>query len=355
MSEQRGSVYRTATGYGIRWWQDGLRQHQSGFRTKTEARTWFRENMAPRLHRGAPSAEITFGEFVEVFLRRHGATVSKRTVKTLEERLTPARGQFADWKLRELEGAAADIAAWRGTLAETSRYRLMLALRQSLNAAVRWGYLGQNPAKLAGANPEPRAEELRPFTVVEIDMLAAELGPLYGPLVVFAAETGLRTNEWVAVERRDLDRAVVTVQRRFADGVMTPYPKTVRSRRRVPLTDRANAAIKSVPPRLDTALLFPSPRGLHIDLDNFRTRDFYPACEAAGIEPRGPYHLRHTFATEALAAGVSLFELSRLMGTSLRVIDRTHGHLASDSEDAIVRRLNARGADGRLMGVEDRD
>jgi hypothetical protein len=34
-----------------------------------------------------------------------------------------------------------------------------------------------------------------------------------------------------------------------------------------------------------------------------------PALEAAG-----PYHLRHTFATEALAAGVSIFEHARLIG-----------------------------------------
>ena len=57
---------------------------------------------------------------------------------------------------------------------------------------------------------------------------------------------------------------------------------------------------------------------------------------------RGPYHLRHTFATEALAAGVSIFELARLMGTSVAMIDRTYGHLARDSEAAIRARLDAR-------------
>jgi hypothetical protein len=45
-----------------------------------------------------------------------------------------------------------------------------------------------------------------------------------------------------------------------------------------------------------------------------------------------------------LAAGVSIFELARLMGTSVKMIDRTYGHLAQDSEDAIRERLEARAA-----------
>jgi integrase len=159
-------------------------------------------------------------------------------------------------------------------------------------------------------------DELRPFTSDEIEALAIELGPVYGPLVVFAAETGLRTNERVALERRDVDRgaAAVTVQRHFADGRLTPYPKRERSRRRVPLTARALSAVWSLAPRLDTPLLFPAPRGGYIGLDAWRTREWYPAFEAAGIAKRGPYALRHTFATEALAADVSIVELARLTG-----------------------------------------
>jgi hypothetical protein len=34
----------------------------------------------------------------------------------------------------------------------------------------------------------------------------------------------------------------------------------------------------------------------------------------------------------SLAAGVSLFSLSRRMGTSVEMIDRTYGHLAPDAE-----------------------
>jgi integrase len=159
---------------------------------------------------------------------------------------------------------------------------------------------------------------------------------------VFGAETGLRTNEWTAAERRDVDRTgpAIAVQRRFADGVLTPYPKT--NRRRVPLSARASEALDQLPPRLDTPLLFPAADGGHINLDNWRTREWYPALEAAGLRRRGPYQLRHTFATEALAARISIFELARVMGASVKTIDRHYGHLARDSEEAIRARLDAR-------------
>jgi len=344
-AETRGSVFSTGTGYGIRWPENGKRPQQTGFQTKTEARRWFAVHVAPRLNRGAPSGEITFDAFCDLFLERHGATIAKRSRDTLEHRLIPARAAFGAWTLRELEGAVADVAAWRASIPEGSRYRLTSALRQALAAAQRWRYISSNPAAEAGRNPQPRSEELHPFTLEQVDALAAELGPLHGSLVVFAVETGLRTNEWIALERRDVDRVdpAVTVQRRYSGGLLTGYPKTERSRRRVPLTQRAQDALDALPPRIDSPLLFPAARGAYIAVDNWRSREWYPALEAAGLARRGPYHLRHTFATEALAAAVSIFELARLMGTSVAMIDRTYGHLARDSEAAIRTRLDARG------------
>jgi integrase len=88
-----------------------------------------------------------------------------------------------------------------------------------------------------------------------------------------------------------------------------------------------------MPPRLDTPLLFPAARGGYIDLEKFRYREWIPALRAAGIEHRRVYDCRHTFASWAIAGGVQLFYLARIMGTSVAQIDATYGHLLPDSEE----------------------
>ena len=238
---------------------------------------------------------------------------------------------------------ACSASQWPGTLPEGSRYGIVQSFRQALEAAVRWGLIGTNPAKLAGRNPQPKRDEVEHFEPDEIERLAVELGPVYGPLVVVAAYTGLRPPEWSALEWRDVDRdaGVLTIVRAFSYGQVKAV-KTKGSRRHVPLPARAAAALEFVARRLDTRLVFPGSRGAHIDLRNWRKREWKPALEAAGLpRERRPYDLRHSYASWMLAAGVPAYDVARYMGTSVRMLDLTYGHLVRGSEAVAVSRLNA--------------
>jgi integrase len=97
-----------------------------------------------------------------------------------------------------------------------------------------------------------------------------------------------------------------------------------------------------MPRRLDSRLVFPGPRGAHIDLRNWRKREWKPALEAAGLAPtHRPYDLRHSYASWMLAASVPAYDVARYMGSSVRMLDLTYGHLVKGSESAARERLDA--------------
>src|SRR5919108_608165 len=107
-------------------------------------------------------------------------------------------------------------SAQTGYLAKRGdRWAITKALRQVLNYAVRAKLLDENPARLV-PNPEPKRREIPTFESVEdLEAIGAELSPAFAPIPVFVGLTGLRCSEWLALERRDVDRStgVVHVRR----------------------------------------------------------------------------------------------------------------------------------------------
>jgi len=292
------------------------------------------------------SRGLTLAELVDAYLAQHD--VQPVTTAKLRWLLDKATAVFGDRRIGEL--TSQEIAEWRMTLSPGYRFEATQALRQVLGRAVVWGMIEINPAKVGVDNPTPRRKEQRPFeTWAEVEAVAAELGERYGPMILFAAATGLRPAEWVALEKRDIDRAerVVYVRRSFTRRELK-LPKTEASHRAVPLQARALDALDRACPSEESELVFPGERGGYLDVHHFRPYQWRPAQCSAGIEPlRRIYDLRHTFATFALRAGISTFDLSRYMGASLTMIDRHYGHLARDGREHAIRLLDELSAEQR--------
>ncbi len=319
--------------------RDSKRVQRGGFVSEQDAAEALERELERLRREQRVSGSLTVAELVEAYLEQHD--VDPVTIEKLHWRLGKAVAAFGDRPIGELRSQ--EIAAWRIALSPGYRFDATQALRQVLSRAVLWGLIDVNPAKLGVDNPTPRRREQRPFeSWAELDAVAANLAPRYRPMVIFAAATGLRPAEWLALERRDVDpRArVVYVRRSFTKGRLK-CTKTEASRRAVPLQAIALDAIDRQPSSTRSPLLFPAERGGYLDLHNFRNREWKPAQVATGIEPlRRVYDLRHTFATFALRAGISTFDLSRYMGASLTMIDRHYGHLARDGREHAIRLLD---------------
>jgi len=334
------------------------RVQRGGFASERDAAEALERELERLRREQRVARSLTLGQLVEVYLAQHD--VDPVTIEKLRWLLGKAVAVFGERLVGELRSE--EIAAWRIAISPGYRFDATQALRQVLARAVLWGMIDLNPAKRGVDNPSPRRREQRPFeSWAELDAVSANLAPRYRPMVIFAAATGLRPAEWLALERRDIDpqARVVYVRRSFTKGRLK-CTKTEASRRAVPLQAIALDAIEGQPTSPHSPLLFPAERGGYLDLHNFRNREWKPAQRAAGIEPlRRVYDLRHTFATFALRAGISTFDLSRYMGASLTMIDRHYGHLARDGREHAIRLLDELSAGQRprwtLVDTEPHD
>jgi integrase len=259
-----------------------------------------------------------------------------------------------------------------GTMRPATMRRVMWPVSAVLDFAVEQEYIRRNPA---AAVQLPDEEALgvdafagRALTWREVTRIADEAAlssPLHGLLVRFLARTGLRAAELSGLRVRDYDRGEITVEQtctrdgKAADGLRYGKPKSKTSRRRVRLGADIDAEVRdwlAAHPRRDEpdAPLFPSrsPGGERsarrtvdpfdwsrpVDPGTFRRRVFEPACVRAGIVGKVRLHdLRHTAGSLALASGVSLFAVSRMLGhSSTDFTARVYGHVlhASTERDA---------------------
>jgi integrase len=287
-------AYRYRTGG-----RDSKRVQRGGFASEQDARDALERELERLRRKRRITRRLTLSELVETYLDQHD--VQLVTIEKLRYLLSKATAVFGDRAIGEL--TSQEIAAWRMTLSPGYRFEATQALRQVLHRAVAWGMIDVNPAKVGVDNPVRRRKEQHPFeSWTELEALATAIGPRYGPMVLFAAATGLRPAEWIALEKRDVDRKgrIVLVRRSFTRRQLK-IPKTEASTRAVPLQARALDALDRIQDGNDSPLLFPGERGSYLDIHHFRPFQWRPAQKAAGIAPlRRVYDLRHTLATFAL-------------------------------------------------------
>jgi integrase len=232
-------------------------------------------------------------------------------------------------------------------------------LQRMMRSAVEWDYLDRNPCDGVAAPhvPEP---EIAWWTRAESALVleaCATRRPGWYPLFLFGLRTGLRLGELAALRWRDVqldgDACRVHVCRSWSHGHETD-PKGKRSRD-VPMSPdlvevmRAHQASARVQHRaarvlpidgagFEDRLVFPGRRGFMTHTE-FRSR-LNTCADQAGVRRLTPHGLRHSFASQLVAAGVHIREVQQLLGhADVRQTER-YAHLAPGSSVAAVALLD---------------
>jgi len=250
--------------------------------------------------------------------------------------------------------------------------RVRATLRNALTSAVKWRYVNINAAALADPRKE-RRQRVSPLTPEQMEsFLEFTRDHRHGPLFAFAAYTGLRAGELLALRWStdvDLEEEIIhvrhTLTRDFGDGERLNDPKTHESRRTLKLSDSAIDALHRQRVQVDTwrmlagdrwqdhDLVFPTTVGTYGDNPKI-TRALQDQLERAGLPRQRLHDFRHYYATTQLAEGAGIYDVSAMLGHSqITLTADTYGHLTRKLSEDAAKRIDASRNRERLTTIPD--
>lgn len=189
----------------------------------------------------------------------------------------------------------------------------------------------------ASGRPEVRKETERPAMQRRSEESFFYSGDNYEPMLLTFALTNLRLGEVFALLRPelDLDGAIVHLVGNAYEGrIVEGDTEEKRHVRDVPLPPSLVDAMRALPTRIDTKVLYPTPAGQVWRSSNFY-RDVWKAAQiASGMDVR-PHECRHSWITHMRAAGIDPADLAQVSGHDIDTATRHYTHPLGQSMDAI--------------------
>lgn len=228
-------------------------------------------------------------------------------------------------------------------------------LHQIFRFAVRHKMLSSNlnPMLEIEINLSTKREEVKPLEQEQVrQLLMHTRNEEEETLLLLLGAMGLRIGEALALQVGDFNEKdqTLSISRTLTKiggkTVISPNgTKTNAGQRTLNISDdmakRIKRQIQRAEPRCkdkDVKLLFPNKKGNLFPEANFRNRIFRPALKRAGLPLSiTPHSLRHTFASECIAQGLPITQISTFLGHSSNQTTMTiYAHVFERQRKAIA-------------------
>lgn len=277
-----------------------------------------------------PGPDATVAEWGERWLSTLGVRSGTRTnyENTVRNYVVP---QLGHTRLAALTAHDIEVAArrWAADCGPNTVRQHVTHLGVMLGAAVRAGILTRNPVA-SMRKPKRVRRTIAPFSSAELmAIIGAATDPRARPVALLAA-TGCRLGEAVALDVPDWDAATgklgitKTATRRGGEDRIGP-PKTQNSIRTITVPDAARPAVEAAVAGRKAGPVFQGPRGGRMDLRRVY-KWWRRILEKLGLAYRKPHTLRHSVATEMVAAGFPLANVAEYLGDTLQTVVATYVH-----------------------------
>ncbi len=234
-----------------------------------------------------------------------------------------------------------------------------------LGYAVEHGFASRNVAadmdKLPTSEGDGQALEQNVLTPAELRKVIDASADPWGMPIMFAAFTGCRQAEVLGLKWSDVDwnRRTAEIRRQWRRGAFYE-PKTRASRRTVELPDELVSALKRWRlrcPKGEHELAFPDASGKAINSSDLLRTGLHAALRRAGLRQVRFHDLRHSFASNLLAAGVDVVTVSKALGhANVHITLVTYAHAIPKQRhgagDALARLMAQSGNKMETSGAE---
>jgi len=214
---------------------------------------------------------------------------------------------------------------------------IMGTLHTILASAVEWGVLDRLPKF-----PQVKCSvpSFNFYESAEVGALIASAREDERVLIMFAAHTGARAGELLALEWSDLDlkSKLVTFRRSRTGGITTDSTKS-RKPRPVPLSDSLAAALKAHQ-HLRSTLVFCQEDGTHLTLWHLHGA-LERAARRAQLRLLRWHDLRHSFASNLTIGGTPIRQVQEWMGHASITMTMRYAHLAPNGGRQYLSALDA--------------
>lgn len=331
----------------------GVRQKKMkrGFKTRREALEWEREF----LRANKPDMNITFAEFVQIYITEKGKRIRENTwqtkVNVIETKLIP---YFGKKKMSDI--SSKDVIAWQNVMLEScnpktgkpyaSGYLKTIhnQLSAIFNHAVRHYGLPVNPAAQAGNMGKEGTKEMLFWTQEEYKKFAEaimdRLFAYYSFEMLYWC--GLRVGELLALTPADFDFEKQTVsitksyQRINGEDVITP-PKTLKSNRVIQMPEFLCEEIQ----KYIDAIYGVKPTDRVFTLSKYTLRrELRRGAELAGVKTIRVHDLRHSHVSLLADLDFTPSAIGDRVGHESTVITDRYSHMFPTKQIEMASKLD---------------
>jgi len=207
-------------------------------------------------------------------------------------------------------------------------------LKSMFNTAVNWNLISTNPLKKV---KQLRINQNIPkmFTHNEIELIMNTISPVWlKNIVTLALNTGMRRNELINLHWADVNMINKYLIVRNTESFTTKS----KSERVIPLNQNSLDVLRNIHSRSDYVFLNCNSQKIY---PNYLSQCFRDLLVKLNIRNDRSFHsLRHTFASWLVQKGVSIYEVSKLLGHSDIKVTEIYAQLTPDNLRSAIELLN---------------